>query len=237
MAIFVKINMELICIMKRLVVILVVLLAFSFAADAQFAVGGNFSINIDRDWTFKNGSDKYGYSENSFLLSLNPKFYYNIKDNMQVGARVGFFYGRMTGEMEDVPFETVKVSGAPNIIGWGFTPFYNLRVYSYSKVSIWLEADLFFNDLYNNTHDAIPLNMWHNQLLYGFQILPVFSWEINDTHSLDIHLGFISAGWLGTVSFYRDYYDVTSSWDIRKGGFDGLIQGFTDYGIGLTRRF
>lgn len=60
---------------------------------------------------------------------------------------------------------------------------------------------------------------------------------IGQMYNLDLHLGVISLGWAGTYSKYEYGTVSTSALDVRKGGVDGLIQGFRDYGIGITKKF
>lgn len=223
--------------MKRLILLLTLIFAFQVAADAQFAIGGNFSLKIDKSNKSEVVQDVLDYTGNDFSVMLRPKFYYNIKDNMQVGLKVGCYFGREVENWKYSEYDSDAFKDVSDFMGWGISPFYNLKVYSYSKVSIWVEANLFFDKYYNEGTEANLFNQWKTQAQYGFEILPIFSWELNDRYSLDIHLGFISLGWVGVTEHYDGYDIVESSWDIRKGGFDGLIRGFSDYGIGLTRRF
>ena len=66
----------------------------SLAANAQFHLGGEFSINYSNEHTsYFSGTSKD--REDAFLISLKPKIYWNVGENMQaiVSRRESSFSG------------------------------------------------------------------------------------------------------------------------------------------------
>lgn len=221
--------------MKKLIITTLSLL-IAFSLHAQFHFGGQFSINFDNEHT-----DYYsGWSiskENAYMINLKPKVYWNLNDKMQVGGRVGFAFGRLTtGTIYDSQKEA-ESKVINRAIGWSVTPFFGYRLLNWKIVSIWAEANVFFGQYYNVDKARTLLTEWDKASEYGFQILPVVNIDLNEKLALQLHLGFISLGYYGTTAIYPDKVKKNSSWDIHKGGFVGLVQGFADYGIGLVRKF
>ena len=221
--------------MKKSALILALSLV-AFSANAQFHLGGSFSVNFDNEHTTYssgNTSDK----ENAYLINLKPKVYWNIDEKMQVGGRVGFAFGRInTGTIYDS--EKKETADVVNrALGWSLTPFFGYKLLNWEKISVWAEANVFFGQCYNTQKTETSTSEWSTQSEYGFQILPYVNIDLTEKLSLQIHVGFLSLGWFGTKSDYPDKVITTSTWDLHKGGFSGIIQGLADYGIGLVKTF
>lgn len=222
------------------------LLTFAaFSANAQFHFGGQFNINFGNQHTdYSNGSAPDN-KELAYIVNLRPKVYWNIGEKMQAGGRIGFAFGRMaTGLVYDEKKKSGSEEAAIEVnraVGWSVSPFFGYRVLSWKIVSVWAEANAFVGQYYNVNKPQIGSKEWGkewgNQLEYGFQILPVVNIDLTEKLALQLHLGFISLGWYGTRADYPDRVVTTSSWDLHKGGFAGILQGLTDYGIGLVKRF
>lgn len=222
--------------MKKIVFISLLLLS-AFSAKAQFHFGGQFNINISNEHTdYSTGA--FDDKEHAFIVSVKPKIYWNIKEKMQVGGRVGVAYGHLTN---GVIYESGKEKQDQDLvnkaIGWSVSPFFGYRLLNWKIVSIWAEANIFAGQYYNVDERWATSSTWSNQWEYGFQILPVVNIEVTDKLALQLHLGFISLGWYGTKANYPDKVITTSTWDLHKGGFVGILQGLTDYGVGLVKRF
>lgn len=218
-------------------ILLTLLFAFAtFAANAQFHLGGQFSIN------FANEHTDYisGFTDNkeyAYLINLYPKIYWNIGEKMQVGGRIGFTFGRLNNlgvyESEDID----KIVSVNRAVGWSLSPFFGYRLLDWKVISVWAEANAFISQYYNVNKQRIDATEWSNQMEYGFQILPVVNIDLNEELALQLHLGFISLGWYGTRADYPEKVVTTSNWDLHKGGFAGIAQGLADYGIGLVKTF
>lgn len=220
--------------MKRIVTICLFAL-IAFQAKAQFHLGGQFSINFANEHT----DYKSGFVENkehAYMINLRPKLYWNLNEKMQVGGRVGFAFGRLTNGLvfDDLQLEQNSVNRA---IGWSLSPFFGYRLLDWKSVSIWVEANAFVGQYFNTDKPKKDSGEWTTQMEYGFQILPVINIDLDEKLALQLHLGFISLGWYGTRADYPNAVVTTSSWDMHKGGFAGLLQGISDYGIGLVRKF
>ncbi len=207
----------------------------AFTANAQFHFGGQFSINFANEHTdYSNGAtdDK----EHAYMINLKPKVYWNLGERMQVGGRIGFAFGRLT---TGVIYESEKEEReiVNRAIGWSLSPFYGYKVLNWKIVSIWAEANAFVGQYFNVNKPVTGSSEWGTQLEYGFQILPVVNIDVTEKLALQLHLGFISLGWYGTRSDYPDRVVTTSTWDLHKGGFSGILQGLSDYGIGLVKKF
>lgn len=224
--------------MKRIIV--ACLLTFiTVSANAQFHLGGQFSINFANEHT-DYSSGAIDNKEHAYLVNLRPKVYWNIGEKMQVGGRIGFAFGRMaTGlvydeKKSDSEKTVIEVNRA---IGWSVSPFFGYKLLNWKKVGVWAEANAFVGQYYNVNKPQTGSKEWSNQMEYGFQILPVVNIDLTEKLALQLHLGFISLGWYGTRADYPDRVVTTSSWDLHKGGFTGVAQGLADYGIGLVKTF
>lgn len=223
-------------IMKKLLfAFLTIFLAFPSEAKVYF--GGSFNINFDtvKD-TYNNG--EVIINDKTYQLGFNPKVYWNISEKMQLGGRVGFQYGQMyTGSVfswdGDINKEEPIVNRA---IGWSAAPFFGYKLFQWKIITIWAEVNIFVGQNYNIGKE-MRWTEWTKQTQYGFQVLPVVDFDITEKFALQIHFGVISLGWCGTNSTYPDKKSFESTWDIRKGGAMGLLQGFMNYGIGIIRKF
>lgn len=218
-------------------IIFIVLFAFAaFSANAQFHFGGQFNINFANEHT-DYASGKVDNKEHAYMINLKPKVYWNLGEKMQVGGRVGFAFGRLTTGIINEAEKKEQANVVNRAVGWSVSPFFGYKVLNWKIVSIWAEANAFVGQTYNVNKPVIGSSEWSNQLEYGFQILPVINIDLTEKLALQLHLGFISLGWYGTRSDYPDKIVTTSSWDIHKGGFYGILQGLSDYGIGLVKKF
>lgn len=228
--------------MKKLI-LFSLLVMMSISAAAQMHIGGNININIDNEKTTRDS----GFSkskENEFTIKLAPKIYWNLNERFRAGLRVGFSYGQYKGSVSYDESDIISgLLGIPDstpidrAIGWGVSPFCGYQVLTLGRFTAWVEANVCVDQQFNITDIVFPELEWKNVLGYGFQILPVVDFHLNETLALQIHFGIISIGWYGSRYNYENKHVTTSHWDIRKGGFDGLLQGFMDYGFGIVRSF
>lgn len=201
----------------------------------KFAFGGNVNINFDNAWTkYKDSGSGFQPTGNNglFQIVIKPKFCWFINEKMQAGGRVGVSYGHFDMGMKEHP-ETSVLRAA----GWNLNPYYSYRLIQWRRLGIWLEANALVGQYYNTQKDYDAKKEWGMMTEYGVQVLPSLDIYLAEGFSLELHFGILSLGWYGTSSKYEDRTEVTSSWDIRKGGLDGLLYGFSNYGIGLVRRF
>lgn len=218
--------------MKKVIFTIFLALA-AFQAQAQFHYGGQFNVNFGNERTSYLSGEVLN-KEIAYVVNLKPKVYWNIGEKMQAGGRIGFAFGRMTNNKSE---EEEKVSSVNRAIGWSLSPFYSYRVLNWKRLSVWAEANAFVGQYYNINKQSEIMGEWGKQTEYGFQILPVLNIDLTEKLALQLHLGFISLGWYGTRSEYADKVVTTSSLDLHKGGFLGILQGLSDYGIGLVKKF
>lgn len=210
----------------------------SLAANAQFHLGGEFSINYSNEHTsYFSGTSKD--REDAFLISLKPKIYWNVGENMQVGGRIGIAFGRLDSGLiyDSEKKEDLQNISTDKAVGWSLSPFFGYRLLNWKAISVWAEANVFVGQSYNVEKTDNVYSILNNQLEYGFQILPVVNFDLTEKLAVQLHLGFISLGWYGTRTDYSDKVVTTTFWDLHKGGFSGLIQGLSDYGISIVKTF
>lgn len=221
--------------MKKIVTICLFAL-IAFQAKAQFHLGGQFSINFANEHT-DYSSGTVDNKEHAYMINLRPKVYWNINEKMQAGGRIGFAFGRLTNGLVFDDKQQDQQNFVNRAIGWSVSPFFGYRLLDWKSVSIWAEANAFVGQYFNTDKPQKASGEWSTQMEYGFQILPVINIDLDDKLALQLHLGFISLGWYGTRANYPEKVVTTSSWDLHKGGFAGILQGLSDYGIGLVRTF
>lgn len=220
--------------MKKLIFSLAFLFSVS-VAYAQFHFGGNFSVNFSNELSSYNSGVSVN-KEISYLVSLQPKLYWNFNEKMQAGGRIGFAFGRLaTGLVETEGADSQTIVN--RAVGWTLAPFFGYRLLNWKRVNVWAEANVIVGQFYNTDKKKAASKEWGTRTEYGFQILPVVNIDLTEKLALQLHLGFISLGWYGSRSEYADRIVTTSDWDLHKGGIAGLIQGFSDYGIGIVRTF
>lgn len=233
--------------MQRLFILLALAFVSSFSY-AQIRIGGNFNINIDNEHSSYNSGIVTG-KENAFTISVNPKVYWNLSDRIRVGTRVGFTYGTVYtgGEITMESYhdgsgrEEETTGTIDRAVGWSVAPFFGYRlfnnIFNWKRVSIWVEANASIGQMYNICEKKYPDLEWNRSTQYAFQILPVVDIDITESLALQLHVGILSLGYGGETMYYDEKTVSRNVWNIRKGGFDGLIQGLFDYGIGIVKKF
>ncbi|MCQ2178272.1 MAG: hypothetical protein MJY42_05250 [Bacteroidales bacterium] len=239
--------------MKRLIISLLATLV-TISASAQFRIGGNFLLNFTNEKTLYSSGDKK-VKDLNYEISLYPKFYWNLNEKMNVGSRVGFSFGRVTTgytqiqEEQDLLQYLYEVLGytypeeqkitkiSNTAISWSLNPFFAYKVLTWKIVSVWAEANVYFGQVFNTGTTQASVFEWDKQLQYGVQILPVVEIDITGNLAIQFHLGFPSLMWYGETSHFADRLETYNTWTFRKGGLEGLIQGFANYGLGLVRKF
>lgn len=240
--------------MKRLF-LSIILILISAASFAQLRVGGNFLISFSNERTVYSGGESMAKNLD-YEISVYPKLYWNLNEKMNVGGRLGFSFGRViTGYSEKNFNESVFgyfyqfLEGNENIkdpviakisntaISWSVNPFFAYKVFTWKILNIWIEANAAIGQAFNTGIRTATLFEWDKQLEYGLQILPVVELDVTQKFAIQFHLGFPSLMWYGETSHFADRNESTSTWTLRKGGLEGLIQGFSNYGIGLVKKF
>lgn len=240
--------------MKRFIVSFFLIIV-STASFAQLRVGGNFLLNFSNERT-NYSSGQMNVRDLEYEITLNPKLYWNLNEKMNVGGRIGFSFGRVTtgyiqsedsygildylyeliSETYDAPdMNLQKISNTA--VSWSVNPFFAYRVFTWKILSVWGEANIFFGQAFNTGTKKASIFEWDKQLQYGIQVLPVVNIDVSEKFAIQFHLGFPSLMWFGETSHYADRYETVSTWTLRKGGLAGLIQGFSNYGLGLVRKF
>lgn len=202
----------------------------------KFGYGGNININIDDVWQ-KYNENPHGLTPDThsqlFMIEIKPKLGWYINEKMQVGGRIGFAFGNLEMGWDDKDNPLVGKA-----VGWSVTPYYSYRLIQWKRLGIWAEAHAGFGQYYNTeANKKDEKKKWGKKSEYGVQVLPLVDVYLAEGFSLQFHFGIISLGWSGSTEHFADRTEITSSWDLRKGGIDGLFRAFSNFGIGLARRF
>ena len=228
-------NFVQICLHMKKLFSTLLLLTIALMANAQFHLGGQFSVNFSNEHTEYSS----GYTqdvEHAYLVDLLPKMYWNLNEKMQIGGRIGFAFGRLnSGYIFDPDLDPLY--SVYRAVGWSVSPFFGYKLLNWKIVSVWCEANVFLSKYYNTDKKKAEYEEWSTDTEYGFQILPVINVDITETMAIQLHVGVASIGWCGSRADYPSKVVTTSTWDIHKGGIYGLIQGISKYGIGIVRKF
>ncbi len=244
--------------MKRVFIVIISLILLIGNADAQpmkMKFGGNFSINLDQDIVDYNLSGKDSeIRQNAFQMTFLPKFYWYINEKMQFGAFVGLGYGNIaTGLVNSKnnkttiisPDGTIILPTEPEIevgksIGWNLTPYFGYKLLHFDKLDVWAEASAYYGMYYKingGGSDLDAVTAWNTRIFYGVQVMPVIDFALTDKLAIQVHAGIIALGWNGEIQLHEDRKETKTSLDVHKGGFSGLLNSISDFGIGIVKRF
>ena len=244
--------------MRRVFIVIISLVLFTGNVGAQpmkMKFGGNFSINLDRDIIEYDLKDKDSdVRQNTFQMSFLPKFYWYINEKMQFGTFVGLGYGNMatgltssgTGKTTTInPDGTITTTTQYQVekgksIGWNLTPYFGYRLLHFEKLDIWAEASAYYGMYHKINGGGSDLDMataWNTKMVYGIQVMPVIDFALTEKLAIQLHAGIIALGWYGEVLLYDNRSETKTSLDLHKGGFTGLLNSISDFGIGIVKRF
>ena len=135
------------------------LVAFAFAANAQFVLGGQIdfrsqggNIHYNHVDPITAGSYDYntpGYSEvNTNTLIVMPKIGYNLNDKMQVGASFGIVWNKTKdfSGYDAIRRQAPEFEGWNSVssLGFGIAPYFRYNFANSGKFTFFCEAQLAF---------------------------------------------------------------------------------------------
>ena len=182
--------------MKKILLTLA-LAAFAFTANAQLVIGGNIGVNHDADY-----DDNYTAAYGSYArttIDILPKIGYQLNDNMQVGADLGWTYSytrRYAGAKDTY---TSRPQSA--IV---FAPYFRYNFATWKNFSIFCEATLDFElGLESQTHSFVngsevagsPVKNGDNYTYFGINVLPGLNYAFSKSFSMDIYINLASLYW------------------------------------------
>lgn len=131
--------------MKKVLFTLAVVLGMATAAQAQLVIGGGISLEGGSDKTTVNGNWGAQAKFSTFGFGIAPTIAYDINDNMEVGATLGFNYKQRTNF---IAIENVDGKSAANFakdnrvanFSWSINPYFRYRLFDVKGFGFWLQA-------------------------------------------------------------------------------------------------
>lgn len=185
--------------MKKIILTLA-LMAFAFGANAQFVIGGNIGFSHDADYD-DNYTALYGSQANTDITIL-PKVGYQLNDDMQVGAQLGWNYNytRMYAGADDSytsrPRNSIMIS-----------PYFRYNLLKWKKFNVFCEAAINFElGLESKTHTFVngsevtgsPVKNGDNFTSFGIGVVPGLNYAFSKNFSMDIYINLASIYWNAT---------------------------------------
>ena len=177
----------------RKILLTLALAAFAFTANAQFVVGGKIDFNHR---TGIHADDYAGFSTTNTNISITPKVGYQLADNMQVGAKLGweYTYTRAYAGADD----TYTSDPQSAIV---FAPYFRYNFATWKKFNLFCEATLNFTmGLEHTTHTFVAGNETtvkngDNYIALGINVVPGLNYAFSKNFSMDLYVNLASIGW------------------------------------------
>ena len=179
--------------MKKILLTLA-LAAFAFTANAQFVIGGKLDVNHSSGI---HADDYVGVSTTTTNISILPKIGYQLADNMQIGANLGWNYNynrRYTGGADN----NYISDPSSEIV---FAPYFRYNFATWKSFSLFCEASIDFRlGLETTTHTFVAGNETKvdngdNYISLGINVVPGMNYAFSDKFSMDLYINLASIGW------------------------------------------
>lgn len=185
--------------MKKILLTLA-LAAFAFTANAQFVIGGNIGFSHDADYD-DNYTAAYRSQANTDITIL-PKVGYQLNDDMQIGAQLGWNYNYTRNYMgaKDSYTSTPRNSIMIN-------PYFRYNLLKWKKFNVFCEAAISFElGLESKTHTFVngsevagsPAKNGDNYTSFGIGVVPGLNYAFSNSFSMDIYVNLASIYWNAT---------------------------------------
>ncbi len=185
--------------MKKILLTLA-LAAFAFTANAQFVIGGNIGFSHDADYD-DNYTAAYGSQANTDITIL-PKVGYQLNDDMQIGAQLGWNYNYTRNYMGAKDSYTSTPQSAIVI-----APYFRYNLLKWKKFNVFCEAAINFElGLESKTHTFVngsevtgsPVKNGDNYTSFGIGVVPGLNYAFSNSFSMDIYVNLASIYWNAT---------------------------------------
>lgn len=215
--------------------------------------GMSFDINYVNSGTVFTDNTRVNDSE-TYGVNLSPQFGIACGENFMAGMRLGFtmdktnkldLYDVVNAISEGKDWKDVKKQTVEKNIGWNIDPFVRYRIMSFGKNQrwgVWAEAHAYFGMEFPNQKVEYPIIQYKREFIYGVQLMPVVSFDVNKTTSVMLHLALLSVGYAGAYRVYDDYSEFDNKMLLFTGKLSGLFnatytEGMLGLKVGLCRRF
>ena len=185
--------------MKKILLTLA-LAAFAFTANAQFVIGGNIGFSHDADYD-DNYTALYGSQANTDITIL-PKVGYQLNDDMQIGAQLGWNYNYTRNYLGAKDSYTSTPQSAIVI-----APYFRSNLLKWKKFNVFCEAAISFElGLESKTHTFVngsevtgsPVKNGDNYTSFGIGVVPGLNYAFSNSFSMDIYVNLASIYWNAT---------------------------------------
>ncbi len=164
--------------MKKIIIIVSFLFSFSLISNAQFFVGGSFSLNASGGSTETDGTsvDK----QSSFSFGLNPKAGYFFSDQFMAGVGL------------TLSTSSTKIPGDPEVVNRsntvGLTPFARYYAFNLNKFSLFAQGQLGFSVNNQSQKVGSTTNEGPTTINIGLSAFPGLAYNLNETISLEAYI-------------------------------------------------
>ena len=249
--------------MKK-VLFLLSILSLSVAASAQFMMGGTVGYTLskgDTTFTIVNDSTRSYHipAVRHSVLTILPKFGYQINDNMQAGIALGAVIEKTTRYDEfllDYQWtEDFEGYRERTTVSWMAVPYFRYQLPVTEHVSVFAEVQailsghakervyLYHPDITGNVHIPIahasaahdstwyePTRVWS----WGVNIVPGLSAQLGDHCSLDLYVDLFKLAYRGTRT--RTFVDHAPGSATPNTEETVVMQNDFDFGINAAAR-
>ncbi len=202
--------------MKKLVYLLFLLLLAGTTVQAQYFIGGNFSLNST------GGSIKSGETttdkETSTSFTLSPQLGYFLSEDLAVGLGIGI---NSTRE---------KSPGDPEVInkstGFSIQPFARYYVLDMNKFSLFGEGQLSYSASSSKVESGGTTTEGPSTSTVGISVSPGISYNLNEKVALEAFINGFNLSYTHTTEKTdvgeREVKDRTSSFNL-GGNMDNIL--------------
>lgn len=223
--------------MKKTLFVLV-FVTMAVASQAQLFVGGYLGFNRtggNSEITTVTGNKTIidtDYSPRVSNLDIRPMVGYMMSDAIGFGVVVGY---ENTTTKECTNTENKEFNEKTTDSGFGFAPFFRYVFGDFGKIKLYADAKLPLVFGSRKYEHIVGCNLVKDKgpklFEIGFNIVPSFSYQLNDHISFNAELGLLSLGW--------NQKKVSTSNEYESGGVTVTEDSYNktnNFGIGVNNR-
>ena len=212
--------------MKK-ILLSIVLAAFAFAANAQFVIGGQVTLNTNGGSTWNRSIRGTTPNEYTIPADINtnfvlaPKFGYNLNEKMHIGITLGF---TSTVQKEYSPYTPYYIN-YKGFEGWDKTtnngfyvaPYFRYTFMTYNKLSFFAEAQLAYTmtpkgKVHSHNTGVSGVIDPHDETVEGtttsnslsIAAVPGINYRFSNHFSADLYIDLLGIGFVNQTTHYKD---------------------------------
>ncbi|HNV51598.1 MAG TPA: outer membrane beta-barrel protein [Tenuifilaceae bacterium] len=176
--------------MKRIAFVLFLFLSTIFTANAQYFVGGSFGFNTTGGKVKYDGNSTDKASTTTFGFS--PKVGYVLSENFCIGLQLNLSTRKVT--TPGAPDDIVEKS-----FTFGLTPFARYYAVRLNKLALFAQGNIGFSTTKTKEKVGSTSNDGPTTNIFGFNVHPGISYDLNDRVSLEAVIGGFNFGFTSAV--------------------------------------